>query len=49
MRDIGGGCGKESLRVLNSINEMLERWIPGKQKGKPVRVQFILPVQFKLN
>lgn len=43
-KDIGGGCGDEALRVVNKM----PRWKPGKQKGKPVRVQFSLPFLFKL-
>jgi protein TonB len=48
VRDIGAGCGEEALRVVNSMNSMNQRWTPGKQRGKPVRVQFTLPVSFKL-
>ena len=47
-RDIGGGCAEEAL---NTVNLMIERnilWIPGKQDGEAVRVQFNLPVKFKL-
>ena len=44
IRDIGGGCGAEALRVVKSM----PHWIPGKQQGRPVRVQFVLPVKFKL-
>jgi protein TonB len=48
VRDIGAGCGAEGLRVVNSMNNMPQKWTPGKQRGKPVRVQFTLPVSFKL-
>ena len=48
VRDIGAGCGEEALRVVNSMNNMPQKWTPGKQRGKPVRVQFTLPVSFKL-
>jgi protein TonB len=48
VRDIGAGCGEEALRVVNSMNGMNTRWTPGKQRGQPVRVQFTLPVSFKL-
>ncbi len=48
VRDIGGGCGNEALRVVNLMNEMPEKWVPGKQRGRPVRVMFNLPVRFKL-
>jgi periplasmic protein TonB len=43
-RDIGATCGQEALRVVN----MMPKWIPGKQRGNSVRVQFNLPVKFKL-
>ena len=48
VKDIGGGCGAEGLRVVNGMNELGIRWIPGKQSGVPVRVQFNLPIKFKL-
>ena len=44
-REIGGGCGKEALRVVNAM----PKWKPGKQSGKAVRTEFTLPVQFQLN
>lgn len=44
LRDIGGGCGQEALRVVKNM----PKWSPGKQRGKPVRVQFNLPVVFDL-
>ena len=34
----------EALRVVQSM----PKWIPGEQRGEKVRVQFTLPVQFKL-
>lgn len=44
VRDPGAGCGDEALRVIKSMPS----WIPGKQRNKNVRVQFNLPVRFKL-
>lgn len=44
VRDIGAQCGQEALRVVNDM----PKWIPGKQRGRAVRVQFNLPVKFKL-
>ena len=44
LRDIGGGCGEEVLRVIRTM----PKWKPGTQDGKPVRVQFNLPVAFEL-
>ena len=36
---------KEALRVVSAM----PKWTPGKQRGKPVRVKFTVPVTFKLN
>ncbi len=44
LRDIGAGCGDEASRVVS----LMPKWNPGKQRGRPVRVQFTLPVRFKL-
>lgn len=44
MRGIGGGCDEEAMRVVKSM----PKWKPGKQRGKPVRVSYTLPVNFKL-
>ena len=46
LRGIGGGCDEEAVRV---VKLMSGKWNPGKQKGKPVSVQYTLPVQFNLN
>ena len=48
VRDVSGGCGAEALRVVNMMNNMGQRWTPGKQRGKAVRVQYNLPVKFRL-
>lgn len=45
VREIGSGCGDEVLRVVN----LMPAWVPGKQRGEAVRVQFNLPVRFKLD
>ena len=44
MRDIGGGCGAEAVRVVKSM----PKWTPGKQRGKAVRVYYQIPVNFSL-
>jgi protein TonB len=44
LKDIGGGCGKEAVRVVNSM----PKWIPGEANGNPVKVRFTLPVRFRL-
>ena len=35
---------KEAVRVLSSM----PKWKPGKQRGKPVRVKYTVPVSFRL-
>lgn len=44
LRGIGGGCDEEAVRVVLGM----PKWIPGKQRGIPVRVQFNLPIKFTL-
>ena len=44
MRSLGGGCDEEAMRVVKAM----PKWKPGKQRGKAVRVSYILPVNFKL-
>jgi len=44
LRGIGSGCDEEAVRVI----KQMPRWIPGKQRGKPVKVQFNLPIKFSL-
>ncbi|MCF8303385.1 MAG: energy transducer TonB [Bacteroidales bacterium] len=45
LRGIGGGCDKEAIRVVKNM----PKWNPGKQRGKPVRVQFNMPIRFTLH
>lgn len=44
LRGIGGGCDEEAMRVVKSM----PKWKPGKQRGKAVRVSYMLPVNFQL-
>ena len=44
LRGIGGGCDEEAMRVVKSM----PKWKPGKQRGKAVRVSYMLPVNFTL-
>ena len=44
VRGVDPYLDKEALRVVN----MMPKWTPGKQRGKAVRCQFTLPVQFRL-
>lgn len=49
VRDVGGGCGKEALRVVDLMNSEVGQWVPGRQRGVPVPVMFTLPIKFKLD
>ena len=44
VRGIGGGCDQEALRVIREV-----KFKPGMQRGRPVRVQFSLPIVFRLS
>ena len=43
LRGIGGGCDEAAVEVISNMPQ----WIPGSQDGKPVRVQYNLPVLFR--
>ena len=43
VRGIGGGCDEEALKAIKKA-----KFKPGMQRGRPVRVQYNLPVVFKL-
>lgn len=42
LRDIGGGCGEEALRLVLRM----PRWKPAKKDGKVVRTEMNIPVEF---
>jgi len=43
MRGIGAGCDEAALNAIRTA-----KFKPGKQRGKPVKVKFSLPVRFRL-
>ncbi|HLR90355.1 MAG TPA: TonB family protein [Balneolaceae bacterium] len=43
VRGIGGGADEEALRVVSQA-----KFTPGMQRGRPVRVQYSLPIFFRL-
>ena len=45
VRGIGGGCDEEAARVIKEM----PKWKPGMQKGKPVRVNYMMPIFCKLD
>lgn len=44
LRGLGGALDKEAVRVVSGM----PNWIPGKQRGKAVRVKYNLPIRYKL-
>ena len=43
VRGIGGGADEAAIEAIQAVE-----WTPGRQRGRPVRVQFQLPVMFRL-
>ena len=44
VRDIGAGCGEESLRVT----KLLQNWTPAQEGGFNVATEYNFPIKFKL-
>lgn len=44
IRSVDPSLDKEAIRVVSAM----PKWTPGRQRGKPVRVRFTLPVTFRL-
>jgi len=47
LRGIGSGCDEEVAALLERMNDDIT-WTPGREDGKKVNVQYILPVKFAL-
>ena len=45
MRSPAEELSKESIRVVQTM----PKWKPGKQRGKAVRVKYVLPITFRLS
>jgi protein TonB len=44
-RPAGNGFDEEALRVL----KLAKAWKPGMQSGQPVRVKYVIPINFQLS
>ncbi len=44
VRGVDPSLDREAIRVVTAM----PKWAPGEQRGKPVRVKYTLPVQFRL-
>ena len=45
IKGVNPSLDKEALRVISGM----PKWKPGSQRGKPVRVKYTVPVNFRLN
>lgn len=45
VKNLSAETDREAVRVVQLTNG---NWIPGKQGGKPVRVEYTLPIKFAL-
>ena len=45
IKGVSPELNEEAIRLVKSM----PKWEPGRQNGKPVRVRFIIPVEFRLN
>lgn len=43
LRGIGGGCDEAAIEAIKAV-----QWSPGRQRGRPVAVQFQVPIRFQL-
>lgn len=44
IKGIGYGCDEEAIRIVQGSPP----WIPGYQRGKPVRQRYVVPINFRL-
>jgi len=44
LRGLSGDCDNEAMRVIKSM----PKWKPGRQGGRPVKVQMVVPVNYRL-
>lgn len=45
IKGIGGGCDEEAARAIADAPD----WTPGKQRGRPVSVRMMVPINFRLS
>lgn len=45
VKGIGGGCDEVAVEVVKNA----PKWTPGKQRGRAVRSQRVIPIRFVLN
>jgi periplasmic protein TonB len=40
---LGSGCDEEAIRALKGTSP----WLPGRKEGKPISMQYVVPVTFE--
>lgn len=48
LRDPGDSLGVAAMKIVESMNQMPEKWTPGTQDGKAVKVLYTLPIKYQL-
>jgi protein TonB len=43
LKGISGGCNEEAIKVMQNS----PKWLAGKQRGRSIRVQMVVPITFK--
>lgn len=43
LKGLNGGCNEEAIRVMQKS----PKWLSGKQRGRPIRVQMVIPITFR--
>jgi TonB family protein len=49
MKDIGTGCGEAAAAAVRAMADNDIRFMPGRQSGKAVNIQYIMPINFMPN
>ena len=49
LKEPGYGMGASIMQLLEAMNNLPQAWRPGYHKGKPVAVQYNLPIRYHLN
>ena len=48
VKGLGNEFDEEAVRLVELMNHMDQKWVPGTQRGKPVEVPYTLPISFEL-
>ena len=48
IRRLGYGIDAEAVRIIDAMNDLPDRWTPGKRYGRLVKSKVTLPMLFKL-